>query len=152
MSIVKETYVIFFFYLQFRLYFINKIIFIFIWIIKCESFGYEYEFLRDCQYIPDVFFFCVILYLGTFLLAMSLRSFKFSNFLPDFVSCFIFFKISNDQIYEYLTLRFESNWVILQLLQPLPSWSQLIILLALIHPNCTCLMNFMYISLPIPSL
>lgn len=39
-------------------------------------------FLRDCGNIPDVFFFCVILYLGTFFMAMGLRYLKFSSFFP----------------------------------------------------------------------
>ncbi len=33
-------------------------------------------------YIPDVFFFSIILFASTFVLAYTLKSFKFSRFLP----------------------------------------------------------------------
>ena len=52
---------------------------------KCEELGLEYQFVRECEHIPDVFFFCVILYVCTFLMAISLRKIKFSSFFPSWV-------------------------------------------------------------------
>jgi hypothetical protein len=53
---------------------------------ECKKLGVGYEFARACKYTPDVFFFSVVLYLFTFLLAMSLRQFRTSRFFPSFVS------------------------------------------------------------------
>lgn len=58
---------------------------------KCESLGNEYKFLTDCQNIPDVFFFSVILYMSTFLMAIMLRSLRFSSFFSHGIRM----KISN---------------------------------------------------------
>ena len=38
-----------------------------------------------CNYVPDIFFFSVTLFFGTFLLASSLKKFKTSNYFPSFV-------------------------------------------------------------------
>ena len=35
-----------------------------------------------CNYVPDVFFFSVILFFGTFTVATYLKKFKFSPYLP----------------------------------------------------------------------
>lgn len=39
-----------------------------------------------CPYVPDVFFFSVILFFGTFAAASSLKKFKFTPFFPTKVS------------------------------------------------------------------
>lgn len=49
---------------------------------QCEALGRDYEFSRHCKHTPDVFFFSVILYLLTFIMAMYLRDIKFSTFFP----------------------------------------------------------------------
>lgn len=49
---------------------------------KCEALGKQYKFIRLCKNTPDVFFFSVILYLLTFIMAMYLRDIKFSTFFP----------------------------------------------------------------------
>ena len=49
-------------------------------IFKCEQAGKI--FVTNCKYVPDVFFFSVILYLLTFMMAMALRQIKFSSFFP----------------------------------------------------------------------
>lgn len=46
----------------------------------CEQAGKI--FVTNCKYVPDVFFFSVILYLLTFMMAMALRQIKFSSFFP----------------------------------------------------------------------
>jgi hypothetical protein len=38
--------------------------------------------INNKAYIPDVFFFSIILFVSTFVLAYTLKSFKFSRFLP----------------------------------------------------------------------
>lgn len=53
---------------------------------KCEHLGKEFEFLRECQSVPDVFFFSVILFFCTFMMAITLRNLKFSNFFPTYVN------------------------------------------------------------------
>ena len=40
----------------------------------------------DSQYVPDVFFLSVILFLGTFGLAMFCRSFRSTGYFPSWVS------------------------------------------------------------------
>ena len=35
-----------------------------------------------CDYVPDIFFFSVLLFFGTFILATKLKQFKLSPFLP----------------------------------------------------------------------
>ena len=40
----------------------------------------------DCNYADSVFFFSVCLFFGTFVIAMTLKSFKSSRFLPNMVS------------------------------------------------------------------
>ena len=35
-----------------------------------------------CKYVPDIFFFSVLLFFGTFILATKLKQFKLSPFLP----------------------------------------------------------------------
>ena len=40
-----------------------------------------------CKYVPDIFFFSVLLFFGTFILATKLKQFKLSPFLPTKV-CF----------------------------------------------------------------
>ncbi|RNA30529.1 Sodium-driven chloride bicarbonate [Brachionus plicatilis] len=50
---------------------------------QCEHFGKGYIFQRECQHIPDVFFFSVILYLLTFLMVISFRYLKFSSFFSS---------------------------------------------------------------------
>jgi hypothetical protein len=47
----------------------------------CESLGHDYIFLRECEHIPDVYFFSVILYLLTFFISITLRDIKTSSFL-----------------------------------------------------------------------
>ena len=59
--------------------------------IECKKLGENYKFSRNCKYTPDVFFFSVVLFLFTFLLAMSLRQFRTSRFFPSFVSIFSFY-------------------------------------------------------------
>lgn len=49
---------------------------------KCEALGKDYLFVRNCHHAPDVFFFSVILYLLTFIMAFTLRDIKFSQFFP----------------------------------------------------------------------
>ena len=61
---------------------------------ECEELGHDYIFNRECKHVPDVFFFSVILYLITFLMAMILRDIKFSKFFPTEV-CFLIKKCSN---------------------------------------------------------
>lgn len=39
-----------------------------------------------CNYVPDIFFFSVTLFFGTFLLATWLKQFKMSRYFPNFVS------------------------------------------------------------------
>ena len=53
---------------------------------ECKKLGADYQFVKNCEYTPDVFFFSVVLYIFTFLLAMSLRQFRTSRFFPSFVS------------------------------------------------------------------
>lgn len=43
---------------------------------KCESLGNDHHFVKNCENIPDVFFFSVILYLLTFIMAMGMRHLK----------------------------------------------------------------------------
>ncbi|CAF0758464.1 unnamed protein product [Rotaria sordida] len=44
--------------------------------------GIDCKNLNDKTYIPDVFFFSIILFVSTFVLAYTLKNFKFSRFLP----------------------------------------------------------------------
>ncbi|CAF1020101.1 unnamed protein product [Adineta steineri] len=44
--------------------------------------GYGCQNIKSKNYVPDVFFFSIILFLSTFVLAYTLKSFKFSRFLP----------------------------------------------------------------------
>ena len=53
---------------------------------ECEHLGKEFVFLRECDKVPDVFFFSCILFFCTFMMAITLRNIKFSNFFPTFVS------------------------------------------------------------------
>ena len=59
---------------------------------ECKKLGKNYEFSRNCKYTPDVFFFSIVLFIFTFLLAMSLRLFRTSRFFPSFVSVVVFGK------------------------------------------------------------
>lgn len=52
----------------------------------CAALGSDYELVRKCDYVPDVFFVSVFLYMLTFFLAMTLRYFRTSRFFPSFVS------------------------------------------------------------------
>ncbi|CAM4906352.1 unnamed protein product [Rotaria socialis] len=47
-----------------------------------EFIGTPCKIINDKAYIPDVFFFSIILFLSTFTLAYTLKNFKFSPFLP----------------------------------------------------------------------
>ncbi len=53
---------------------------------KCDELGPDYEFTRNCDHVPDVYFFCVILYVCTFCLAIVLRKIRSSSFFPSSVS------------------------------------------------------------------
>jgi hypothetical protein len=44
--------------------------------------GDGYRFSRKCEHVPDVFFFCIILYVCTFCMAVTFRQMKSSSFLP----------------------------------------------------------------------
>merc|ERR1719186_424735 len=43
----------------------------------------------NCKYVPDIFFFSVILFMGTFFFCMSLKKFKYSTFFPSKVRSMI---------------------------------------------------------------
>lgn len=45
--------------------------------------GPDFQFMKDCEYAPDVFYFSVFLYSFTFFFAMVLKSFRTSRFLPS---------------------------------------------------------------------
>ncbi|UJR16088.1 hypothetical protein I4U23_003000 [Adineta vaga] len=47
-----------------------------------EFTGTSCNLIQNQAYIPDVFFFSIILFLSTFVLAYTLKNFKFSRFLP----------------------------------------------------------------------
>ena len=49
---------------------------------ECQSHGGKLEG-PGCKYVPDVFLFSVLLFLGTFILAMVLRKFRNSPFFPS---------------------------------------------------------------------
>lgn len=49
---------------------------------ECRGLGVEYEYIKKCTYIPDVFLFSCVLFMLTFLLAMGLRSVRTSRFFP----------------------------------------------------------------------
>jgi anion exchange protein len=49
---------------------------------ECRALGVEYEYIKKCTYIPDVFLFSCVLFMLTFLLAMALRSVRTSPFFP----------------------------------------------------------------------
>ena len=36
----------------------------------------------SCKYVPDIFFFSVVLFFGTFLLCSTLKKFKLTPFFP----------------------------------------------------------------------
>lgn len=50
---------------------------------QCRELGSSYEFMRECEYQPDVFYFSVFLYIFTFFFAMCLKSFRASPFFPS---------------------------------------------------------------------
>lgn len=50
----------------------------------CYAAGGEWRGV-GCQYVPDVFLFSVVLFAATFILATSLKSFKFTNYFPTWV-------------------------------------------------------------------
>ncbi len=58
---------------------------IFILFVKCEKLGLGHVFLKECTNVPDVFFFSVILYFCTFIMAISLKNIKSSSFFPAYV-------------------------------------------------------------------
>lgn len=61
---------------------------------ECNKMGVDFEFVKECNYAPDIFFFSVVLYLLTFSLAMTFRFFRTSRFFPSIVC----------QITNYLSL------------------------------------------------
>lgn len=65
---------------------IKPIFFLLTYVIKCVKLGIDYEYVENCDKVPDVFFFSVILYITTFSLAMALRSIRQSRFFPVVVS------------------------------------------------------------------
>ena len=78
-------------YFTFIMYFVFSIFFLFIF-----RFGGTLEG-EWCNYVPDIFFFSVTLFFGTFLFASSLKQFKTSNYFPSFVS--IWTKLMNSKVY-----------------------------------------------------
>ena len=50
-----------------------------------------------CKYVPDIFFFSVLLFFGTFILATKLKQFKLTPFLPT--------KVSNN--YRYFSIKIQ---------------------------------------------
>ncbi len=51
-----------------------------------------------CNYVPDIFFFSVTLFWGTFLMATYLKQFKMSRYFPNFVSIS---HVSNIEVIRY---------------------------------------------------
>jgi anion exchange protein len=49
---------------------------------ECLDLGIEYEYVKKCTYEPDIFLFSCILFMLTFLLAMSFRTVRTSRFFP----------------------------------------------------------------------
>lgn len=55
---------------------------------ECKMFGGVLEG-EWCNYVPDIFFFSVTLFFGTFMCASTLKSFKTSRYFPNFVRTLI---------------------------------------------------------------
>ncbi len=54
---------------------------------QCEALGGHLTG-HACPYVPDIFFFSVILFFGTFALAFALKKFKLTRYFPTRVSLF----------------------------------------------------------------
>ncbi|XP_022693621.1 electroneutral sodium bicarbonate exchanger 1-like isoform X1 [Varroa jacobsoni] len=54
----------------------------------CYAAGGEWEG-TGCQYVPDVFLLSVVLFAATFILATSLKSFKFTSYFPTWVRAIV---------------------------------------------------------------
>lgn len=54
---------------------------------ECAKLGSKnFEFSKQCQYVPEIFFVSVFLFIFTFTLACFFKYFRRSRFLPTFVS------------------------------------------------------------------
>lgn len=54
----------------------------------CYNAGGEWKGV-GCQFVPDVFLLSVVLFAATFILATSLKSFKFTNYFPTWVRAIV---------------------------------------------------------------
>lgn len=83
----------------------------------CKKLGDGFEFAKQCEYSPEVFFVSVFLFILTFVLATALKYFRRSRFLSTIVSISItfftttFFHDSRNTISSFLIFltsnRFE---------------------------------------------
>ena len=55
---------------------------------ECKMFGGILEG-EWCNYVPDIFFFSVTIFFGTFICCLTLKSFKTSRYFPNFVRSLI---------------------------------------------------------------
>jgi len=66
-----------------------------------------------CSYAPDIFFFSVTLFFGTFLLALYLKAFKYTSYFPSSVSLNFINVLSANFFYDsaFRSFSLMTDWL-----------------------------------------